>query len=285
MTTLDVDAVKAFVMVADLQSFTRAAEALASTQATISVKLRRLEEKLGARLIERTPRRVRLSPRGAAFLPAARDFIAAHERAIAEFASAPCRLSLGFVDHVAGPELPALLAQLNAHDPTLTLKVKIDTTTMLMAALDEGGLDAVIVHNEDDRRPGTPLSATHYGWYAAPHFEWCREKPLPLAMLSMCETCPDRLRSTEALERAGLAWSETFVGGGGSALNLAVSAGVAVAALAHRVAPPGVIEVSAKLGLPPLPPSQIILHCNALSPRARDALRILTTAFREHRTT
>jgi len=66
----------------------------------------------------------------------------------------------------------------------------------------------------------------------------------------------------------------------GSSANL-----VAVAALAHRVAPPGVIEVSAKLGLPPLPPSQIILHCNALSPRARDALRILTTAFREHRTT
>ncbi len=164
MTTLDVDAVKAFVMVADLQSFTRAAEALGSTQATISVKLRRLEEKLGARLIERTPRRVQLSPRGAAFLPAARDFIAAHEKAITEFASAPCRLSLGFVDHVAGPELPALLAQLNAHDPTLTLKVKIDTTSMLMAALDEGGLDAVIVHNEDDRRRGTPLSVTQYGW-------------------------------------------------------------------------------------------------------------------------
>ena len=83
MTTLDVDAVKAFVMVADLQSFTRAAEALASTQATISVKLRRLEEKLGARLIERTPRRVRLSPRGAAFLPAARDFIAAQRNGAA----------------------------------------------------------------------------------------------------------------------------------------------------------------------------------------------------------
>ena len=32
MTTLDVDAVKAFVTIADLQSFTRAAEALGTTQ-------------------------------------------------------------------------------------------------------------------------------------------------------------------------------------------------------------------------------------------------------------
>ena len=73
MATLDVEAVRAFLLVADLQSFTRAAEALGSTQATISVKLRRLEDKLGARLLERTPRRVRLSQQGAAFLPAARD--------------------------------------------------------------------------------------------------------------------------------------------------------------------------------------------------------------------
>jgi DNA-binding transcriptional LysR family regulator len=39
MTTLDVDAVQAFVWVADLQSFTRAAEALGTTQGAISVKL------------------------------------------------------------------------------------------------------------------------------------------------------------------------------------------------------------------------------------------------------
>jgi len=37
--TLDVDAVKAFLAIADLQSFTRAAEALATTQGAISVKL------------------------------------------------------------------------------------------------------------------------------------------------------------------------------------------------------------------------------------------------------
>ena len=82
MTTLDIESVQAFVLVADLQSFTRAAEALDTSQAAISVKLKRLEDRLGEKLIERTPRLVRLSARGATFLGVAREFIAAHERAV-----------------------------------------------------------------------------------------------------------------------------------------------------------------------------------------------------------
>ena len=282
MTSLDVDAVRIFVMVADLQSFTRAAAALGSTQATISVKLRRLEEKLGARLIERTPRRVALSARGAVFLPAAREFLASHERALSEFSAASCRLALGFVDHVAGPELSTLIAQLHAHDPSLALNVRIDTSSLLEEAFDRGELDAVIVHREAGSRRGEALSRTHYGWFAAPAFEWRSETPLRLALLSTVCNCPDRMRAVEALDKAGIAWNEAFVGGGGAAVNIAVSAGFAVSALAHRVVPPGLVEVGRKLGLPPIPPSEIILHSHALTPHAREALHMLTTAFREY---
>ena len=53
---LDLDAVEAFVRIAELGSFTRAAEAMRTTQAAVSLKLKRLEERLGCRLVERTPR-------------------------------------------------------------------------------------------------------------------------------------------------------------------------------------------------------------------------------------
>ncbi|PZV34069.1 LysR family transcriptional regulator [Mesorhizobium kowhaii] len=243
---------------------------------------RRLEEKLGARLIERTPRRVRLSARGAVFLPAAREFLAAHERAITEFSEAPCRLALGFVDHVAGPELSILIAQLHAHDPSLALSIRIDTSSLLEEAFDRGELDAVIVHQEDDSRGGEALSRTHYGWFAAPAFEWRPGTPLRLALLSTVCNCPDRLRAVEALDKAGIAWNVAFVGGGGAAVNIAVSAGFVVSALAQRVVPPGLVEVGRELGLPPIPPSEIVLHSHALAPRAREALHMLATAFREY---
>jgi hypothetical protein len=61
MTTLDVDAVRSFIAIADHQSFTRAADALGTTQGAVSVKLKRLENHVGQKLIERTPRQVRLS--------------------------------------------------------------------------------------------------------------------------------------------------------------------------------------------------------------------------------
>ena len=68
MATLDIDTVHAFLLVAELQNFTRAAEALGTTQAAVSLKLQRLEQVTGRRLVERSPRAVRLTADGSAFL-------------------------------------------------------------------------------------------------------------------------------------------------------------------------------------------------------------------------
>src|SRR5689334_22280913 len=114
MRSLDLDAVNAFVLVADLRSFTRAAQALGTTQAAVSLKLKRLEDRLGRRLVERTPRTVRLSGEGAAFIERARDLLRAQERALADLLPAPKRLTLGISDHAAGAELPLLLSRIDA---------------------------------------------------------------------------------------------------------------------------------------------------------------------------
>ncbi len=282
MATLDVDAVQAFVLVADFQSFTRAAEALDTSQAAISVKLKRLEDRLGEKLIERTPRLVRLSARGAAFLSAARDFIAAHERAVAGLSSTSRRFTLGIADQVAGPELPILLARLHAYDPALLIEVQIEASRNLLDAFDRGVLDAAIVRREDDRRDGEVLAQERFGWFASPAFEHREGDALRLA--SLAASCGVRNIATRALDAAGVNWVEVFLGGGTAAVIAAVTAGLAVAALAHRVAPIGVVEVGERLGLPALPSSEIVLHSTLSDARSRGALRTLVAAFREHRT-
>src|ERR1700759_2079718 len=103
--TLDIATVQAFLLVADLQSFTRAAEALGTTQAAVSMKLQRLEAVLGKRLVERSPRAVRLTAEGTAFLANARALIEAHDRALLGEIPTRQQLSLGISDHAAGPEL------------------------------------------------------------------------------------------------------------------------------------------------------------------------------------
>src|SRR3954466_11455981 len=141
LSTLDLDTVQAFILVADLASFTRAAEASGTTQSAVSLKLKKLEQRLGRRLIERTPRLVRLSGEGAAFLDRARDLMAAHERAVGADV-AHRRLSLGISEHAAGPELAMLIARINAYDSSLRLAVRIGFSRALLDEIDKGTLDA-----------------------------------------------------------------------------------------------------------------------------------------------
>lgn len=151
MKALDLDAVKAFVLTADLKSFTRAAEALDSTQSTISLKLRRLETQLGRRLLERTPRQVRLSAEGAAFLVSARDLVGAHDRAVVSFGVERRRLVIGVSHQIVGSELPSLLRHMNEHDPHLLIELRIAGSREVIQAYDEGKLDAALVLQSGDR--------------------------------------------------------------------------------------------------------------------------------------
>ncbi|WP_233828769.1 LysR family transcriptional regulator [Paraburkholderia sp. ZP32-5] len=281
MATLDVDAVRAFTLVADFQSFTRAAEAMDTTQAAISMKLKRLEERLGHKLIERTPRLVRLSSRGASFLEAAREFVAAHERAVAELSGTTRRFALGISDHVAGPDLPVLLARLHAYDPTLLIEVRIESSRELLDAFELGKLDAAILRREDDRRNGEVLALEPLGWFASPAFVHREGGPLRLASLSA--SCGIRSVATRKLDAVGIAWVDVFIGGGTAAVTAAVSAGLGVGAFAHRVAPLGLVEVGAALGLPALPSSEIVLHSSLSDAKSRETLRTIAAAFREHR--
>lgn len=283
MLWLDAEAVRNFVMVAELQSFTRAADALGSTQAAVSVKLKRLEERIGRKLIERTPRRVRLSADGALFIDSARAFLTAHDNAVAGLSCGIRRFALGIAGHVAGPEVTTLLARLNKHDPALTIEVQVDNSSVLLDAFDRGKLDAAIVRREDDRRDGEVLGPEHFGWFATPDFHHRQGEPIRLAALS--PACGVRDLATRTLDDAGIPWVEVFLGGGSSVVTAAVSAGLATAVFSSRLAPPGTVEISRKFGLPEVPSSEIVLHSTLTDKRSREALRILACAFREHRAT
>ena len=275
---IDLDAVQAFIRIAELGSFTRAAEAMRTTQAGVSLKLKRLEKRLGCRLIERTPRYVQLSARGAAFLEHARELFEVHDRALAVFAGARQRLTIGISDHVAGPELPALIARMNAHDPQLLIEIRIGSSGDLLQSFDRRELDTVIVCLHDGRTGAEILTEEKFGWFAAPIWHYRAGDPLPLA--TMDAPCGVRAMAEELLDAASVPWTEIFVGGGVAAVAAAVMAGLGVAALAPRMLPFGAVDVGPKLGLPDLPRLPVLLHSRIKDDRARGALAALSAAFR-----
>ncbi|MBR1160463.1 LysR family transcriptional regulator [Bradyrhizobium elkanii] len=276
--TLDIHTVQAFLLVAELQGFTRAAEALGTTQAAISMKLQRLETVLGKRLVERSPRAVRLTADGAAFLHHARALIDVHDRALAGEKPARQQLTLGISDHAAGPELVPLLERLHAMASQLALSVTIGFSREMLDTYDAGELDAVIVRQEGSRRGGEKLTEDEFGWFAAKRFVWPRGDALPLATLA--PPCGVRALAVRALDKAGIAWTESFVGGGVTAVVAAALAGLAVAPLVRRIAPPGLVDIGPAHKLPRLGTSKVMLHSKVGDPAKLAALRTLAATFR-----
>ena len=276
--TLDIATIKAFLLVAELKSFTRAAEALGTTQAAVSLKLQRLEALIGKRLVERSPRAVRLTADGTAFLSRARALMEAHDNALAAPDAARTQLTLGISDHAAGPELVPLLERLHAVSSALALSVTIGFSRTLLEAYDRGALDAVVARQEGSRRGGEKLAEDEFGWFASPRLTLNRGEPLRLATLA--PPCGVRAIAVRALDRAGVAWTEGFVGGGVTAVVAAALAGLAVAPLARRIAPAGLRDIGPAHRLPRLGTSRVMLYSKVSEPAKLGALRTLAATFR-----
>lgn len=277
---LDLDAVRAFVLTADLQSFTRAAAMLATTQSAISLKLRRLENQLGRRLLERTPRQVRLSADGALFLEAARSLVGAHERAVASFQIERRRLTIGISQLIVGSELPALLRHMSEHDPHLLLELRVAGSREVMQAYEEGTLDAALVVQPEGRRSqGETIYKEQFAWIGAAGWQPRPGEPLPLS--TQGESCSIRAAAVRALDEAGVAWTEVFIGKGAAVLGAAAAAGLAIAVLARRAAPGGTVDLGQALSLPALPSQDVVLYTALNDRRSRQALHALAQAFRQ----
>lgn len=279
LPVLDVEAVAAFVQAAELSSFTRAAEALGSTQSLVSTRIKRLETTLGRLLLQRHPRLVRLTPEGELFLPAAREFLAAHGRALTAFADGPERIALGISEQAAGPDIPMLLARLASHDPGVLVNLRIAPSSLLEAAFEAGELDAVLVRRIGAGKTGEVLRDDAFGWFASPALP----KPhpdAPLPLINLVEECRLRHHAMEALTRSGRPWREAFIGGGMAAVLAAISGGLGVSLLAGRIAPRDAVDVGRAWGLPQLGRSQVVLRSQVASARGRSFVRELAAAFR-----
>jgi DNA-binding transcriptional LysR family regulator len=135
-----------FVVIAEEGSLTRAAARLHIAQQSLSQQVRTLEGQLGAALLERTSRGVRLTPVGAVLLREARALLAQAERATAAVRRAAAgeegELRVGFLSSVANYLMPPLVRAFGARQPGVVLQAQEVPIADLVAGLREGRLDA-----------------------------------------------------------------------------------------------------------------------------------------------
>jgi DNA-binding transcriptional LysR family regulator len=103
MPDLDLRLVRYFTVVAEHRHFGRAAVELHLTQSSLSRQIIRLEQQVGARLLDRTPQGTRLSEAGEAFLPLAAELLRSAARAAAQARAVarPTRITVGYTANLS----------------------------------------------------------------------------------------------------------------------------------------------------------------------------------------
>jgi DNA-binding transcriptional LysR family regulator len=112
MERLDLRLVEYFLVVAEELHFSRAAARLHIAQPSLSQQIRRLEEQLGVKLLDRTSRYVALTPAGEALVLEGRRVMQHSERLIQTVRAAGCEhLTIGFYGSAAATLLPEVLTK------------------------------------------------------------------------------------------------------------------------------------------------------------------------------
>ncbi|MTV37697.1 LysR substrate-binding domain-containing protein [Duganella radicis] len=136
---------RCFVAVAEELHFSRAAERLNMTQPPLSRQIQLLEHSVGAQLLDRSSRIVRLTAAGKAFLPEAARILRMSEEA-ALMARRVARgeqgsLAIGFTSASGYTLLPEVVRRLRERTPGLALTLKELVSVAQVEALDAGQLD------------------------------------------------------------------------------------------------------------------------------------------------
>jgi DNA-binding transcriptional LysR family regulator len=133
---LDVLGMEAFVSVASLRSFARAADALSVTSPALTRRLNNLEAQLGVRLLERTTRSVALTETGASLLPRARHLLEEMSSTFREVSTGGQAqrgtVTIACVPTVGVQFLPSLLREYSRRHPHNRVHI-LDHTTVGVA--------------------------------------------------------------------------------------------------------------------------------------------------------
>ncbi|GAB2941584.1 LysR family transcriptional regulator [Micromonospora polyrhachis] len=210
--------------VAETSSFTRAAERCLVVQSALSHQIARLERELGAKLFERTSRRVRLTPAGAAFLPAARQCLDAAERAAAEVAAAVGeirgRLAVGLIPTVAAVDIPGALRDFHQRYPHVRISLRVGGSDELVEQVKQGLIEVAFLGLPTTARPhgvaAHELARDRLVAVVAPDHPLATESTVSLRRLStevfvdLPAKTAGRAQSDQAFAAAGLSRDVAF---------------------------------------------------------------------------
>lgn len=294
------DRMHIFVRVAELASFTQAAEALGIPKASASTAVQQLETQLGTRLLHRTTRRVQLTQDGQAYYERCKDLLADVDELQSMFQQADgaglkgrvrIDMSTGMARNVVVPRLPELLAR---HPG---LEVELSSTERRVDVVREG-FDCVLRTGAvvDSSLVARPLGLARLVNCASPAYLRAHGTPRSLAdlpghrLVHFVNTLGARSAGFEAVVDGALVLTpmqgaltvnnaEAYMAGCLAGLGLIQVPHLGVVDLLARG---DLVEVLPQLAAPPMPLTLMYANRRNLPRRVRTVMDWLAQVVAEH---
>ncbi len=256
--TLNLDALRSFVAICDTGSFRSAAERVHKSPSAVSLQIGKLEELLGARLLDRDARHVALTEQGGTLLGQARRLLGLTDETLAHFRRSPLagRLFLCAPHDLGVSLVPRLLRRLAEVHPGVHVDVRLGTSDAVQKGITDGSANLALFNDVGASTiQAQELFSEPLKWLALDGGQAARQDPLPLAVADV--GCAWRDAALNALHAAGRAYRIAYSSDTSMGQVAALRADLAVAALPLSLADRDLVEAPAHYDLPQLPLTHI----------------------------
>ncbi|WP_373790448.1 LysR substrate-binding domain-containing protein [Achromobacter insuavis] len=267
--TFDLDVLRSFVAGVELGSFGRAADRLGRSTSAVSAQLKKLEEQAGVPLLHKAGRGLTLTDAGETMLAYARRLLELNDQASVAVRGTRLqgRVRLGLQEDFGEILLPHVLGQFARAHPQVRIEARVARNAELLERVAAGELDLALAWDHDAARPhGVRLAELPLCWIGPAVTDPARAAPArdadgALPLVAFEAPCLFRSRATDALDRAGIAWTAAFISPSLAGLWAAASAGLGLMVRTPLGLPAGLrVLAPGEQGLPPLPPLSLSLY-------------------------
>lgn len=252
---LDIQLLRSLLAISRSPTLSSAANQLNIPQPTMSLQMKRLEDRAGRALFEpgRRGKPMRLSVHGTRLVRHAERIIEAYEDAVQYLATPEMEgeVRIGIPDLIAETGIGAVLARLKGIYEDVSLRVVAADADKLRTLVVNGDLDARICVDNDHEAEGRVLWSETFHWVCSPDRACLEQSTLPMGLVAEPE--PFRGYVIDRLEQmTENEWFESYTSDSMAKIYGAAAAGSVISAVPRSIVSGDVVTIDGELGLPNL---------------------------------
>ena len=185
---LDTESLRTLKTTIETGSLTAAARQLSMTTSAVSWKLKRLEQRVGRKLIDRHGHQIEPTGEARHLLEYADVILNAHDRAVQHFrlSNVKGKLIIGITDDLASNQLPAFVQEFHLRHPGVRLEIRVEQQLSLLEWFNDRSIDMAILPLEESMILDSDivLWQDELIWIKSRDTDYALTEPVPLVTFS-----------------------------------------------------------------------------------------------------